>query len=190
MALANFYLTALRASPQKHEDRAIPRVVALDSSNVIKAISVIDDAGRERTVVKVQKERYVKTIHAVETLGEYTLQRDYENAASSPYNTGTKASIAAAGSIQASGATSNAYHVTVTAATVTDEIGLRLPAASTRKLVAFVNQTAQTLKVWASATTQTLDGSTAGVTLIPAGQFKHFYAAGTTGFVTCKGPFW
>lgn len=197
MSLGTYFLTALRESPQKAEDRAVPRVVSLDVNDKIKVIPITDDDGRERAIVKVYRKRSPKTLSVLENLGEITMLRDFENAASSPYNTGKKATIAAAGSVQASGATSDAYHVTVTAATASTAKGLRLPSATgNRFVVAFVNNTNVTLHVYPFASTETLDGATAatgataGLATIPPGQSKHFYKPSTAGWVTCKGPHW
>lgn len=197
MSLGTYFLTALRESPQKNEDRAVPRVVSLDVNDEIKVIPITDDEGRERAIVKHYKTRVPKTYSVLENLGEITMLRDFENAASSPYNTGTKASIAAAGSVQASGATSDAYHVTITAATASTAKGIRLPnATGSRNVVAFVNDTAVDVHVYPAVSTQTLNGvtaatgATAGLDIIPAGQSRHFYRASTTGWVTCKGPHW
>ena len=197
MSLGTFYLTALRESPQKAEDRPIPIVVPLDVNDQIKVIAITDDDDRQRAIVKVYSRRSPKTLSVLENVGEITMLRDFENAASSPYNTGTKASIDAAGSVQASGATSAAYHVTVTAATASTAKGIKLPSATgNRFVVAVVNDTAVDVHVYPSASTETLDGATAatgataGLAIIPAGQSRHFYKPSTAGWVTCEGPHW
>lgn len=193
--MATFYLTALRQSPQKHEDLPVPRVATLDTTAVVKAITVLDDDGKERTVVKYAKERYQSTIYAAEKLGQYFLQTDFNNAASSPYNTGTKQSLAACGSgtAQAASATPvTAYFNTVTAATATTMVGVKLPNASTSGLLGtalVIRNGASTAITVVPAASEILDSTTAGIKSIPVNHFMHFYCSATNKWVTCKGPY-
>ncbi len=183
--MGQMYLTAIRSSPSPG-DRSIPKVISLDGNSVVKTISVTE-GGKERTIVKTSKGRYLKSIKAAEKLGEVLLQQDFNNAASSPYNTGSKTSIAAAGTAAAGAATTNAYHVSITAATGGSAIGVRLPAATDRELTVIFNKTAVPLSVFPAAS-HSLNGLTAGVDTIPAGAFKHYYSPAASSFVTCKGP--
>lgn len=189
--MSAFFLTALRDSPQKQEDLSVPKVVSLDTTAVVKAIPIVED-GKERMIVKYAKERYTKTIKAAERLGEYLLQTDFNNAASSPYNTGTKQNVAASGTGAASAQAITSYHVSITAATAGSNTGVRLPNASAAgrlgtAMVVF-NKTAVDAVVYPAAS-ESLDSSTAGTETVKAGQFKHFYVSTTAAWVTCKGPY-
>jgi hypothetical protein len=185
--MLNYHLTGIRVSPQKHEDRGIPKVVSIALGTEVKVRSILNDAGKERTVVKVTKGRYQKTIHATESLGEYLLQTDFENSASSPYNTGTKAEVDAAGGAASTATNLTAYHNSVTAATAATADGVELPSGASRETCVILNKTAITVDVW-SQPPQTLDGATTAVS-IPAGQFRHFFASATNAWVTCRGQY-
>lgn len=191
--MALFFVTALRQSPQKHEDSAVPKVVAVDSLTVIKAISLVETNGSLHMDLKTRKERYVSNLKIAEKLGEYLLQTDFNNAASSPFNNGTKQSLAACGSTAqgASGTPVTAYFNTVTAATASSMIMVKLPNASAvgklnQALVIF--NSASTAITVIPAASESLDSGTAGSTSVSAGSFKHFYCSTSTKWVTCKGP--
>jgi hypothetical protein len=189
--MAIFYVTALRSSPQKHEDRARPKVIALDTTGVTNIVTDINSSGYERTIIKYQKNRSYKNVTAAEKLGEYWVQIDFNNAASSPYNTGTKANVAASGAGAASGTAITAYHNSITAATASTMTGVRLPSASgTRTGTAMVvlNKTSVSCIVYPAAS-ESLNSSTAGAVTVGPNQFTHFYASATNAWVSCKGPY-
>lgn len=192
--MATFFVTALSISPQKQGDRVVPQVVSLDTTKVVSAIVVANNVtAAENVIVKSMNPRYRKTVRTAESLGEYLKASDWSNAAGSPYNTGTAASVAASGASAAASATPlTAYHNAVTAATASTMTGVRLPSASGANYgTATVVQNKSSIAVLVfPASGEFLDGSTAGSTSIAAGQFKHFYASATNKTVTCRGPYY
>lgn len=190
--MAIFYLTALRSSPQKHEDRAVPKVIALDTTGIVNVITDLDNTtGYERTIIKYQKNRAYKNVRAAEKLGEYWKQVDFNNALSSPYNTGTSANVAASGAGAASGTPITAYHNSITAATTSTMTGVRLPSASgarTGTAMVVLNKTSVSCIVYPAAS-ESLNSSTAGAITIAPGAFRHVYASASNAWVGCKGPY-
>jgi hypothetical protein len=192
--MATIFITALRETPQKHEDLAVPRVLAIDTEKIIR-VQALNDGDYERTYLKVGS-RSIKNIKAAEKFGQYLLQTDFENSASSPFNNGTRQNLAAcgSGSAQAASATPvTAYFNSVTAATATTMIGVKLPNASAtgRLKTAIVIRNAASVDInVVPAASESLDSGTAGVTTIKTGQFAHFYCSTSAKWVTCKGPYY
>jgi hypothetical protein len=192
--MALFYLTALRVSPQKAEDRAVPKVESVDTADVLSVNIKQESNGAEHVIVKVAKERYVKTIKAAENFGQYLRQTDWGNAANNPFNTGITANVAASGDGTAASATqlTTGYLNSVTAATASTMIGIRLPNASTTGKLntpLIIRNAASVDIVIKPAAGEQLDAGTGGAATIKVGQFKHFYCSATNKWVTCKGPY-
>lgn len=196
--MATFFLTALRVSPQKAEDRAVPKVISVDSAQITQRIAIEETQAAistaQHSIVKVSKDRYVRSIRAAESLGEVYLMEDFGNSASSPYNTGTKANVAAAGTAQGTATALTAYHNSVTSACAAPSLfGVRLPNASTvngigRAIV--VKNAASTSIIVYPAASEILDSASTTSVTIKSGQFKHFYSPASNKFVTCKGPYY
>lgn len=195
--MALIYLTAIRQSPQIAADRAVPKVVSIESSNMID-LEALDNGSTsyQNTTFAERRDRYARRVMAAEALGEVYLMIDFNNAASSPYNTGVKSNYAAAGTTQATATALTAYHNTVTAACASPSIfGVRLPNASTtgnlRRAMVVKNAATADIQVYA-AVSEYLDASSASTSsaTVKAGTFKHFYCSTTTKWVTCKGPYY
>lgn len=192
--MPQIFLTALRASPQKAEDRAVPFVASLNSANVISTPTSLD-SGVEHLIIKVRADRYTRTYKVAERMGEYLLQTDFNNAASSQLNNGTKQSLAACGSTAqgASATPVTGYFNSVTAATASTMIMVKLPNASAAgrlsRPVVILNSASTDILVIPAAS-ESLDSGTAGSTSVKVGQFKHFYCSTTAKWVTCKGPYY
>lgn len=192
--MAKIFLTALRVSPEKHEDRAVPEAYPVETADIVKQVALTAAGGVENTHIKILKAggRYTKTLKVAEKLGEVFLMADYNNAASSPYNTGTKANIAPAGATtKAAGATApaTAYHSSVTTGTATSA-AISLPAASTWTKQAKVIKNAASVAILVYSTgSDLMNGASTNSTSIPAGQFRHFYASASGQIVTAKGPY-
>ena len=194
--MAKVYLTAVRESPQKQEDLAVPRVVSVETNDITRMIPLTATGGIDQTVIKVVKERNRKQYTLAEDFGEVTMMSDFNNALSSPYNTGTKQNIAPGnGATQAAGTTKSltAYHNSVTTGDATST-AVALPNASgtgVLKSVRVVKNAASVNILVYQSPSEFLDGtsvSNAPATILP-GKFKHFYASATNKWVTCKGPF-
>lgn len=194
--MAQFFVTALRRSPQKHEDSAVPRVVSMDTTKIVSITVLNESNGAEHLIIKERTDRYTRTTKAAEKLGQYLLQTDFNNAASSPFNNGVKQTLAACGSTaQGASATpvtaAGAYFVTVSAATASSMIMVKLPNASTAGRInqaIVISNAASTAITVIPAASESLDSGTAGSTAISVGQFKHFYCSTTAKWTTCKGP--
>jgi hypothetical protein len=194
--MAVFFLTAIRVSSEGNgADRSVPKVVSLDTTNVVKAIPKLTGASDsvQRTVVKTTKGRFPKNYEAAETLGEYYLQTDFNNSASSPYNTGTKANVAAAGTAQGTATAITAYHNSVTSACAAPSLfGVRLPNASTtgnlgRAMV--VKNAATTDIIVYPAASEILDSTSTTSVTVKQGRFAHFYCSATNKWLTARGPY-
>lgn len=196
--MAKIYLTAVRVSPQGHVDLAVPRVYAIETADIVKQISLTAAGGVENTHLKIIKAggRYSKNLMVAEKMGEVFLMSDFNNAASSPYNTGVKtnAVIPGNGATKAAGTTKplSAYHNSVTTGDATSTAVALPPASGTGLLKsAKVVKNAASVNILVFSTdTNLLDGSsTAAVTITP-GTFRHFYAPASNKWVTCKGPYY
>jgi hypothetical protein len=197
--MAQFFLTAIRVSGEGHghEDRPIPKVVSLDTTLIVKTIPQLTSPSDtvQRTIVKTARGggRREKSYVVAENLGEVTLMQDFTNSASSPYNTGTKANVAAAGTAQGTATAVTAYHNTVTAACASPSLfGVRLPNASTAlnlgRAMVVKNAATAGITVYPAASEILDSTSTASVTIAP-GFFKHFYCSATNKWVTGRGPY-
>lgn len=194
--MAIIFLTALRESPSLPVDRAVPKVVSIDTANV-KSVNIDANSttAANNLIVKVSNPRYRKTYRVAERLGEYLMLTDFNNSASSPLNNGVKAlTIAASGAGAASVAQSlsaGAYFNSITAATVSTMTGVRLPNASTtgrRGTVMVVQNAASTSIIVFPAASESLNSSTAGAVTISPGTFKNFYCSTTAAWQECDGP--
>lgn len=192
--MAKIFLTALRVSPQKHEDLAIPEVISVETADIVKQYARVAADGVENTHLKVLRAggRYTKNIKAAEKLGEVFLMSDFNNAASSPYNTGVKQSLAPGnGTNKAAGTTAAAtgYFNSVTTGT-SSSTAIALASASTWKGQAKVVKNSASVPILVfTMGSNALDGASTNSTTIEPGQFKHFYAAASDKIVTCKGPY-
>lgn len=190
------FLTAIRESPQKHEDKSVPKVVAVDTAKVIKLVPQDStSASYKNTFLTTSQDKYIKRYTIAESIGEYYLMADFANAASSPYRTGVSAGVAAAGTAQATATAITAYHNSVTAACASPSLfGVKLPNASTtgnlKRSMVVKNGATAGIQVYASAS-EYLDSSSASTSsaTINAGDFKHFYCSSSTKWVTCRGPY-
>lgn len=193
--MAKIYLTALRISPQKHEDLAVPVAYSVETADIIKQIALTATGGVENTHLKIVKSggRYSKNLKVAEKLGEVYLMADFNNAASSPYNTGTKANRAPAGAAtKAAGATASAtaYHTSVTTGDATST-AISLPAASTWTNQAKVVKNSASVSILVFSTgSDLMNGASTNAATIAAGAFKHFYASASNKIVSCKGPYY
>lgn len=196
--MAKIYLTAIRVSPQKHTDRAVPLVYSVETADIVKQLALTATGGVENTHIKIKKSdgRYTKNLLAAEKLGEVFLMQDFNNAASSPYNTGVKSSavVPGNGATKAAGTTKplSAYHNSITTGDATST-AVALPPPSTSGLLksAKVVKNAASVSILVYSTgTNTLDGSSANAVTIAPNQFRHFYASATDKWVTCKGPYY
>lgn len=194
--MAKVYLTAVRVSPQIQTDLAVPRVESVETNDITKMIPLTATGGVNQTVIKVVKERNRKQYTLAENYGEVILMSDFNNALSSPYNTGTKQNLAPGnGATQAAGTTKSltTYHNSVTTGDATST-AVALPYASgtgVLKSVRVVKNAASVNILVYPSVSDFLDSSSASnapVTVLP-GKFKHFYASATNKWVTCKGPF-
>lgn len=196
--MAKIYLTALRVSPQKQADLAVPIAYSVETADITKQIALTATGGVENTHIKIIKSggRYSKNLKVAEKLGEVYLMSDWNNAASSPYNTGVKSSavVPGNGATKAAGTTKplSAYHNSITTGDATST-AVALPPASGSGLLnsAKVVKNAASVSILVYSTgTNTLDGSTANAVTIAPGTFKHFYASASDKWVTCKGPYY
>lgn len=196
--MAKIYLTAIRVSPQKHEDASIPKVYCIETADIVKQIALTATGGVENTQLKVSKSegRYTKNILVAEKLGEVFLMSDFNNAASSPYNTGVKTSaiVPGNGATKAAGTTKplTAYHNSITTADATSTAVALPPASGTGLLKsAKVVKNAASVNILVYSTAgNLLDGSSANAATIAPGAFKHFYASASDKWLTCKGPYY
>lgn len=192
--MAKIFLTALQVSPQKLEDLAVPRVYQVETADIVKQIALTATGGVENSHIKLTKSggRYTKNLKVAEKLGEVYLMADFNNAASSPYNTGTKANTAPAGSTQAAATALTAYHNSITSAVAASN-AVKLPNASgTGRLnsaLVIKNAASIDLLVYPSASEQ-LNGSSTSAVTISSGKFAHFYASASNKWVKCAGPYY
>lgn len=191
--MAKIYLTALRISPQKGENLTVPKVESIESNDIIKQYPKINGSA-ENTYIKVLKAggRHTKNYLVAESLGEVYLMQDFNNAASSPYNTGVKATLAPGnGTNKAAGTTAPAtgYFTSVTTGSASST-AIALAAASTWEGRAKVIKNAASVAISVfTMGSNLLDGASTNSTVIQPGQFKHFYASASDKIVTCKGPY-
>lgn len=194
--MGKIYVTALRSSPQQHADLAVPRVQSVEYNDIVKIIPY-SKLGVDQSILKITKDRYKRNMKVSEKYGEVILLSDFTNAASSPYNTGTKLNLASGNGATQAAATAKiatAYHNSVTVADATST-AVSLPSAS---LVGNIGSTrvvknaaSVNILVWPQVG-EFLDAasvSTGPAVTIKPNQFKHFYCASTTKWVTCKGPY-
>lgn len=196
--MAKIFLTALRVSPQKAEDLAVPIAYSVETADIVKQIALTAAGGVQNTHLKVTKSggRYSKNLKVAEKLGEVYLMADFNNAASSPYNTGVKTSaiVPGNGATKAAGTTKplTAYHNSITTGDATST-AVALPPASEAGLLnsakVVKNAASVSILVYPTAT-NFLDGSSTVAATIAAGAFKHFYAPASNKWVTCKGPYY
>jgi hypothetical protein len=196
--MAKFFLTAIRVSGEGNGgDRSVPKAVSIEADDITKTIPLLTAPSNsvQRTVVKVSKGggRREQTYQVAENLGEVIKMTDFQNSASSPYNTGTSANVAAAGTAQGTATAITAYHNSVTAACAGASLfGVRLPNASTSgnlgRAMVVKNGATAGITVYPAASEILDSASTTSVTIAP-GQFKHFYCSATNKWVTARGPY-
>lgn len=153
MALQNFFfVTVRRESPSAGSDRAIPGRKLILASNVFG--SPITNLKRGGSVLKLREPgRGTSKYEIFETVAQF-------NTASEPTNTNSapdaNLTVAAAGANLAAATLLSAYYNIVTTATASTADGVRLPAASGRRLTVIVNRTAVALRVYPNAAGEAL----------------------------------